>query len=123
MMFFELPEEREKNTKEVNEMLHQLVRVLNKPTASSRWLWNVLTALRGPDKSNTGYEKNLTTARLRGALGLNGHVGFEISHSELITRLESELPDQTVGAHFRMHHNDAVNSLRYLGFEKEETHE
>ena len=53
----------------VRQLLDTIVTVLNGPRTEAKQLWNVLTALRGPD-SDSSYLKDLTTARIRGAIGL-----------------------------------------------------
>ena len=70
----------------VRQLLDTIVTVLNGPRTKAKQLWDVLTALRGPDSdSDSSQLKDLTTARIRGAIGLkdgNGG-GAIVSHDKL----------------------------------------
>jgi hypothetical protein len=55
-------------------MLEQIVKFLQTDDQESENLWNILTALRGPDIDSGNLQedvKNRTTARIRGTIGLN----------------------------------------------------
>ena len=111
------------------QMLDSIISFLNNaPYEESRQLWDVLTALRGPDDNNTGL-KSVTTARIRGVLGLrpNGASGAVVDngapvHSEasgydMFYKLKESV-NESVLYHFAKHYAHAVAALRALGYIK-----
>ena len=104
-----------------------VVEVLNANNAESQYLWDILTALRGPDNGDV-YVKHLTTAALRGAIGLkSSNYGAIINHNPLVVNgdffntckevistlnVKSLL---TPGEHFITHYAKAVVTIRRLG--------
>jgi hypothetical protein len=85
-----------------------------------------LTALRGPDSDSSNL-KDLTTARIRGAIGLMHGGGFIVSHdkpfgSELnlvYRKLVTDLmDDHQAQGHFAAHYRAALISLKELGYIK-----
>jgi hypothetical protein len=111
------------------QMLDSIISFLNNaPYEESRQLWDVLTALRGPDDNNTSL-KSITTARIRGVLGLrpNGAAGAVVddgvpihndaSGYDMFYKLK-ETVDNTVSYHFAKHYAYAVATLRALGYIK-----
>jgi hypothetical protein len=113
----------------VNQVIDMVVRVLNGPRDQAKQLWDVLTILRGPDNDDT-YLKAITTAPLRGAIGLNPGTGAVINHEnpfgkdfhpetndyyvlvrELIERHKAQ-------PHFAGHYRSALFTLKSLGYIK-----
>lgn len=72
-------------------------------------LWWILTALRGPDTYDDTL-KELTTARIRGAIGLklNSDMLFMSSKST------PEVLEEDTQSHFLYHYNEAVEALHVL---------
>lgn len=109
----------------VKSVLADVVAMLNSPDERSGWqLWAVLTALRGPDNNNCNL-KNLTTASIRGILGLqdNRGGGFVVTDKPPI---EKDTPDYLiydklvanhgkVDYHFACHYANAITALKQLG--------
>lgn len=87
----------------------------------SRNLWAVLTALRGPDSDNTVL-KEVTTGRIRGAIGMNYHLtntGAIVSENTLLPELDADDTkafSKEPTAHFQFHYGLAAKALRYFGF-------
>lgn len=109
--------------------LGEIVAVLNDRSDAyagniSRHLWNILSALRGPDAAISSQLKSRTTARIRGTLGLTsdgafgGPAGALISMTlvEDLGSLEYTEAMKTAGSHFVIHYENAVKGLRYFGY-------
>lgn len=104
-------------------ILNKVVKFLNDAGPESKKLWDVLTALRGPDDScfNT---KDATTAVVRHTIGLSGRTGSDLNstyhgyavkpdntqYSHRRKELESGLARLLPG-HFRDHILAAFNAL------------
>jgi hypothetical protein len=113
----------------VKDVLDLVVKTLN--GKNGKQLWQVLTALRGPDNGHTEM-KNITTAEIRGALGIkgyytgaithtNGAFGKEIDsdlHSEIFSTLKRKFGSAAVEYHFVDHYADALKALKELGYIK-----
>lgn len=130
------------NTK-YHRVILDLVTVLNDNNLESRLVWNIITALRGPDNRNYG-AKDVTTARIRAAIGIASSYhssstvnGATINHAPIDATLLSgfggfknlRLTDlanaynqkarhskQDVLAHFAGHVFDALEALVKMGF-------
>lgn len=118
---------------EGRELLDNVVKFLNVHDDDSRKIWNLLTALRGPDSKNDAV-KHVTTSRLRGALGLRECSQFMVSYTPPIfdvgeygynyggTRAAidmrvSEIHDgQRESDHFLTHAAFGNDALAYFGF-------
>jgi len=98
---------------EAKQLLERLVDFMNsKSDMPSLDLWNILTALRGPD-SEDDFLKNKTTARIRGAIGLDPRgLFFRVSTEKPCTLNFNEMDAQD---HFRIHYNNAIRSLKKFG--------
>jgi hypothetical protein len=91
-------------------------------------LWEILTALRGPD-SDQFTLKNLTTARLRAIVFPNSNIGLinkdPLTEDELKERdrlLFGDLSDEEsdalgVSGHFSSHFEDAMLTAKLLGYD------
>jgi hypothetical protein len=102
-------------------LIDDLVKFLNHPTlpydmtnsvyAAREHVWNVLTALRGPDSDNYNV-KCVTTSRLRGALGLSGEDLAIVHYGTPAEKAED------VNYHFNIHYERALEALKALGYLK-----
>jgi hypothetical protein len=114
----------------VNQVIDTIVRVLNGPRDQAKQLWDVLTILRGPDNDDSAL-KAVTTAPLRGAIGLNPGTGTGaiINHDDPFGKnVESGIEDYhrimdkltRIGAqpHFAAHYRLALLTLKSLGYVK-----
>lgn len=110
----------------VRKAIKELVSILNRGSdvqyEDQIHLWYILTALRGPDSSYDTV-KNLTTARIRGAIGLqSGNPGGATvcTKCPLFTvefnRDEKALLSREQSSHFLTHYDMAVKALRYFDF-------
>jgi hypothetical protein len=121
--------------KSAKQMLTEIVNFLNKEDEASTILWDILAALRGPDKYSPGLVvKELTTARIRGMIGLN-RLGLIISpcvpiasdfknYGDAVEKTKSALDPSKIAArgleapydiHFVRHYASALESLRKIG--------
>lgn len=90
-----------------------------------RILWNILTALRGPDTWDSSDLKSLTTARVRGILGVSPNCGAVCNYLKLPTEtlalrdkllyMEDPIPFNL--SHFRYHFDAALRGLQQLGYD------
>jgi hypothetical protein len=98
---------------EAVKQLDKIVDILNEGTLTSRSLWSILSALRGPDNEDP-FVKGKTTSKVRGAIGLRH---YAVSASVNNEALESD-PEFTVGekvqTHFEYHYKSAYAALRDL---------
>lgn len=111
----------------VQKLLQPIIDELNGGGKDAQDLWDILTALRGPDASHKYYEvsslKDETTAKLRYAIGLRPnpqqHVGRpSLSKFGAIVKpgvptvlVDAREIDELVGPHFRRHYNFAIQAL------------
>lgn len=103
-----------KTTHSFKPLLKQIVKFLNEAGPESRELWDVLTALRGPD-NNREIDKNAATAVIRHAVGLKGYtrdysfvvLPDSVQSAEQRQVLEREIVD----SHFRRHAQLAFEAL------------
>lgn len=93
-------------------------------TTNQSSLWAIITALRGPDNDNDEELKELTTARVRGILGLERdsvNVCYEPLTDEEITQrnnlLDKRRNNPVFGDHFTEHFKNAMNGLKTLGYD------
>ncbi len=107
----ELTEEQ----KQVKKLIESLVSYINSRPGyeTSRDLWAILTALRGPD-SNQNELKDITTARIRFAIGLDDSgQGFIVHAGRPLKKYETGLQDSS---HFFTHSDLAIGALERLGY-------
>lgn len=107
------------------KVIEDAVALFNDPNGAaympSRHLWNVLTALRGPDSDNTTL-KEVTTARIRGVVGMAiqfNNTGAVVSDDRsLLPELETDHKSYSrePTRHFQFHYGLAAKALRYFGF-------
>lgn len=116
---------RKKSRKaEIKKLLKQVVKVLNEDTKESAMLWDILSALRGPDilypPVLVRELKELTTARIRAAIGLRDNttacfmVSLDPLSPENRSSRDSILKELTSLTHFRWHYQEAVKAIREL---------
>lgn len=113
-------------TQTAKQMIDSIVVFLNNRTREeSRQLWDVLSALRGPDSDDSHMLKDVTTARLRGAIGLRQQSFAVVSYSEPIYKDVSgwDMSDSLKNSHnaqhhFAKHYSNAVQALKALGYIK-----
>jgi hypothetical protein len=108
----------------VKQALSVVVAVLNGLRAEAKPLWDILTALRGPDDGNPDL-KQITTATVRGAIGImsGGNTGAIVSNQRpfgadldrflLTDRLQNE---HKAAYHFVSHYREALIALKSLGY-------
>lgn len=108
-----LPTDRAADAK---NLIDTIVAFINVHDEASKSVWDILTALRGPDTGD-GKLKEETTARLRHAVGLSmistwNSVGFITNSSPM------RLPDQYCSFldHFEYHYKQAYHTAEKLGF-------
>lgn len=106
---------------EAREAIDHVVKVLNDGGRESRLLWDVLTALRGPDNDDNSV-KHRSTTHLRGAIGLkhcDGFIRAVVSHGKprrFSHADEGSSVSKSVQYHFRSHFNAAVEALEELDY-------
>lgn len=76
-------------------------------------LWNVLSALRGPDDSNSDL-KWVTTARVRHILGISPGLGLAVNSTP---EPAAGIGEFLASMHFIHHWQAAMQSLKALGYE------
>lgn len=81
-----------------------------------RYLWDILTALRGPDHSDEPYLKDDTTARIRGILGMEYPSPSGCLINKTLFPSDYDFHNRKGGNHFSLHIGKAVQSLRKLGY-------
>ena len=116
----------------VNQVIDTVVRVLNGPRDEAKQLWDILTILRGPDNDD-GYLKVITTAPLRGAIGIRpGASGAIVNNSKPFAAnldvteggqdwypmLDTLAKKHNAQYHFSVHYRAALNTLKRLGYVK-----
>jgi len=104
-----------KKDAELRALLKKIVTTINRSDRNAKHLWDILSALRGPDSGN-GYNKTRTTERIRHTLGFKPSMFFTdtdplIYDSELHTTIAKE-----EGDHFADHIASAVDALKELGY-------
>jgi hypothetical protein len=120
------------------ELIEQIVKVLNEDSktfdlgdeeSGGRALWDILTALRGPDNGNY-HLKEETTAKIRAGIGLkHGNVGYAtVSDSKPLPSTDYRAVNRAILAkfpddknHFSFHYAKAIQGLTELGFLEEKT--
>lgn len=119
-----------KNKVKAIKAIKNLVAILNSSGVESAHLWALMSAMRGPDNDggNSGL-KWRTTARIRGAVGLdmiNSAGGFVVNGTSLspqdlaerdkMLALASADRNAVVGAgaHFGEHYRRAVDAIRFF---------
>lgn len=110
--------------RETRELVDTLVANLNVGDEASRSLWEILTALRGPDQeSNDADEiKYRTTSRFRGLIGMESTIGlYPVGAIVYHEKPSDVLPNDSivVGHHFLVHYTDALAAANELGFKYE----
>ena len=107
-----------KYDKEARQLLDKMVRIFNSPCRESAQknaavaLWNIVTALRGPDVSDFDCNlKDVTTARIRRDIGMKKYGAFGAFVAD-----DDNLPTNVNAAmgHFGKHVAFAVEAIRTL---------
>lgn len=110
--------------------LRTIIRRLATKVSDDDPFWSVVSALRGPDVPNNAVHnpksaekwdklKDLTTARLRGILGMSD-CNLDIRTkplSEVEIHLRNKLLDWAGSGHFKTHFVNAIYVLRRSGYE------
>lgn len=107
--------------KELREVLDTIDNILAKEDAVSHQLWDVLTALRGPDSANYDDKKNVTIPIRRAAFPITASTVFnDIADfgEENVAYKEIDVTGAPASWHFAHHGN---NAAFVLGI-KDETH-
>lgn len=89
--------------------INALVKVLNKGDETACLVWDVVTALRGPDDSSDTL-KQLTTARIRGAIDIKSNF------VDAIDLTPSWAVAIEMHPHFGRHYYSALEALTKLGY-------
>ena len=104
--------------REARKVIQQLVDAINDDNNKYGLdLWNIVSALRGPDNENSALKSN-TTAEIRGAIGLVDN-NFEVC--KFVRR--QQLNRKEVPYHFSSHYHNAVTALKRLSFITEKASE
>lgn len=104
--------------KKAKKLLKSIVDLLNENNEASKSLWDVLTALRGPDDNN-GKLKDLTTTRIRGAIGMSDDFTRAIVSHETPGYVGAEPENRVANSgHFRDHYMAAYRALPYFDLPK-----
>lgn len=106
-------------SKTAKEIIADAVELINTGSPDARFLWSILTALRGPDFSDTGV-KHRTTTRIRGAIGMNKNfsVGASVDTEPVEALTEADKQACHDSWHFIQHFNWARETLVTLGYIK-----
>lgn len=101
---------------DLTEALRDLISRVEKRRLGNRVLWDVISALRGPD-ANVQYPNDLkrfTVARLRGIIGM--HFEMIDRRCDPLTPFEihrrDELLESHESAHFKLHWEKAIEAVR-----------
>lgn len=97
----------------VRTLLKQMVNILNTGDENSKRLWDILSALRGPDADNTYTLKKRTTARVRAVIGLKNGDRF-IINSKLVPAEDVRFVLKNATNHFQNHYQTAVEAIKIL---------
>ena len=102
--------------KTARELLDEVVERLNVHDWESRFLWDVLSALRGPDVMHYMRKdiKEVSTARIRAAIGLSAGPAWTSLPGTLNPM--SRTDEQIAGDHFSKHYEQAVISIGRMGY-------
>ncbi len=125
----EYEELQKKQKEEAKKVIETLVNFLSKNDSyAARSVWNIITALRGPDFYDSDDNIKLSfTAPLRNAIGIKHSARINIETVEfgnqgqfIGNELKKELTyDQlSKSAHFKFHYEEAIISYNYL-YDKE----
>lgn len=96
-------------------LIKQIVRFVGQDNREADNLWAILTSLRGPDHGDQ-LIKWVTTAALRGAIGINGRIlGVDVNSLQYPELLPVSIVYPEDG-HFQYHHNRSVEALQEFGF-------
>lgn len=110
----------------VKQLIDSMVSFLNtRPREEAHLLWDILSALRGPDAAHSEVLKEITTARVRGAVGLKP-TSFAIVDTQEPIYKDMNVWDMTTELsrlyraeyHFAKHYGNAVKALKALGYIK-----
>lgn len=103
--------------KEIADLMNQPNKETCYPLPDVESMWDIISALRGPDFSVSFDIKDLTTSRIRAAIGMENR-GYVNVVNEPLTEYD-ELPDNIdVRGHFGQHYGRACQALVSLGFIK-----
>lgn len=113
-------ESEKQRIEQAKKLLRNVVEFINYDDSVSRNVWDILTALRGPDNNNDVL-KELTTCRLRFKLGFKegDSLGFIVNSDgvPLAPALEAVKNRYGVGAvsiHFQGHFDKAIQAVGKL---------
>jgi hypothetical protein len=90
--------------------LARIVKFLNKNTDGSKALWDVLSALRGPDSCSDA-EKDATTAVVRHTIGLNRYLFGLIVDPDRADNIDMRAGWKFRSSHFQSHAKQAFDAL------------
>lgn len=101
--------------KRARKALKEVVSILCTGSEAASGLWGILTALRGPDDGDNSV-KEMTTARIRRAIGMKSHRNIPATvstHGTFSTVSTTARGDSD--EHFQRHVRMAIDGARYLG--------
>lgn len=110
------------------QVITDMIEVLNSNTREAEQLWDIITSLRGPDSSSNPL-KDVTTTRIRGALGLTMNSDFAVVSKKsptgsddpaldldfFLPKLKAEFGG-SVQYHFVAHYIRALRALQAFGY-------
>jgi len=109
---------KKKNTDaEIRSVLKKIVTIVNRGVSdpNAKRLWDILTALRGPDSGHS-YIKELTTERIRYILGFYATLFFTSSNALIYDPDLHKKIAEGEGIHFADHIAGAVQAMEDLGY-------
>ena len=86
-------------------------RLLGDKTLDQKKIWNIITALRGPDEPKEAVVKWATTALIRGRLGVKEVPSWALAQHLADSKKSKNTRAKMAGSHFRVHIIKAFNAL------------
>lgn len=116
-MNFDEAIEKEEGGMEIHEALKNLLSKAGSCVDGNKLVWDIVTALRGPDSENERL-KELTTAKIRKAIGLHSGAGYIVAKTPFLTAAEKTELDNLLlhvsGPHFYKHYTLAIKAIKKL---------
>lgn len=109
---------KETTRAEVKKLLREMVKILNRADQNAFRLWNIITALRGPDFEYSDYSdlKDHTTARVRAIIGMRPRLFANVRPQKLFVteQINRDRALMNGSLHFKSHYFRANYAIRAL---------